>query len=182
MVSKLESRSNSADNATMITRLLLLLVFIATTVNGAIQPPMLQDQYGVSSGLASYPGEAVLAIVVSGRKLRWVGRWEETIRVELPEITSLRVADITDKPRPEEAQVAETLRKRAPANVSILINLQNHWATLYQLDTREPCLVLFDREHNVVAQFRGRPNDELADEVLTALREYFPSSQAAARL
>jgi hypothetical protein len=164
----------SADNAGMSIRLLILLGLFCAAAATAEPPPALQDQFGDSTSLNDFSGQAVLAITASSRKLRWIGRWERTIRAELPELVSIRIADITDEPRPTEAKVAEMLRKRAPENISILIDLQNYWASTYELDTSEPCLVLFDSEHNVIAKFRGRPKGELVDEVMTALRIYFP--------
>jgi hypothetical protein len=154
----------------------MLMAWLACTGAAAATPSALQDQYGSNGSLSDFAGQPVLAIVTSRRKLPWIGRWEKTIRPELPQLNSIRIADITDEPRPTEARVAEMLRKRAPENVSILIDLQNQWASIYELDTTEPCLVLFDSDHKVVAKFRGRPKGELVNEVMTALRNYFPAA------
>ena len=157
----------------MRTCRLVLLALLAGAAAGTEWPPMLPDQYGASGGLSDFEGQAVVAIVASGRKLRWIRRWEEVLRAEF-DLRSVRIADITDDPRPSETQVAEMLRKRAPENVKILIDLQNLWATTYSLDTGEPCLLLFDSDHNIVAQFRGRPKGELTDQVVKTLSDYFP--------
>jgi hypothetical protein len=164
---------NLIDNAPMIACLLILFGLVAAGSAGAGQPPVLQDQYGDSGSLSDYPGEPVLAIVTSARKLRWIGKWEETIRPELPELVSIRIADVTDQPRPGYEEVAKKLRQRIPEGVSVLIDIQNFWASAYELDTDEPCLLLFDSDHNVVATFRGRPKGKLVDAVMVALREYF---------
>ena len=162
----------------MICLLLCLGSAVATSL-AAVAPPALPDQFGASHSLHDFAGKPVLAIVASRRKLRWIGKWEEALRPELPQLNSIRIADITDEPRPAVSKVAELLQQRAPANVSILIDLQNHWASAYELDTGEPCLVLFDSEHKVVAKFRGRPKGERVNEVMSVLREYFPAEAGA---
>ena len=163
----------------MIARLLILFgLFTCTLAYGTElqQPPMLQDQYGQNSGLGDYTGEAGLAIGVTPRKLRWIGRWEETIRAEMPGLISIRIADVTERPPPEHKKVADMLRKKVPEDISVLIDLQSNWANHYTLETSEPCLVLFDSDHHVVAKFRGRPKGELVNDVMDALRDYFPAA------
>ena len=83
---------------------------------------------------------------------------------------------MSDEPPPSYSDVADILRKRAPEGVSVLIDLQNRWAKNYDLDTSETCLVLFDSNHDVVAKFRGRPKGELVEEVMDALRDFFPAT------
>ena len=162
----------------MPVRLLLLPIVLAATAVAA-EPPPLPDQYGTDSGLVDYSGEAVLAIVVSARKLRQIERWEQKLRAQLPQLQSLRVADINEQPAPSQDQVATKLRQRVPEGVSVQIDLQSLWATQYALDTSEPCLLLFDSAHNVVAQYRGRARDALVSEVLLALQPYFEADQSA---
>lgn len=145
---------------------------LAGAANAA--PGMLRDQFGNSDGLVNYKGMPVLAIVVTTRKLRWIGRWEEALRAEIPQLTSIRIADVSDEPPPDYAAVAELLLKHAPAGISVLIDLQNLWAKSHALDTDEPCLVIFDADQNLVAKFRGRPKAKLVNEVLAALRPYYP--------
>ena len=158
--------------ARVLTATALIVATLATS-SIAGEPPPLKDQYGHGAALTDYSGEPVLAIVVSTRKLRWIGQWEAALRAEIPQLVSVRVADVTDEPRPGYEQVAEALRRRVPEDVSVLIDTQNLWATSFELDTSEPCLVLFDRDHNVVAKFRGRPKGELVDGVMAAGREFF---------
>ena len=160
----------------MASHLLLLLAVLAATAVAA-QPPALADQYGTNIGLDDYAGEAVLAIVVSARKLRHIERWEKKLRAEMPQLRSLRVADINEQPTPSQAEVATKLRERVPEGVSIQIDLQSLWATYYALDTGEPCLLLFDSAHNVIARYRGRARDALVSEVLLTLLPYFPQQQ-----
>jgi hypothetical protein len=170
---------NMIDNTLMLARRIIVLLLCTIAVASAFAADSaspLQDQYGKPGELSDFSGEAVLAIVVSTRKMVWIGRWEEAIRAELPGLVSIRVADVSDQPPPSYSDVAKILRKRAPEDVSVLIDMQNLWAKNYDLDTSETCLVLFDANHNVVAKFRGRPKGELVEEVMDALRDYFPAT------
>ncbi len=167
------------DNMAMLVRQLIVLLLCTTAIANATdtdRTPALPDQYGSPVELSDFSDQAVLAIVVSTRKLVWIRRWEAAIRAELPGLVSIRVADVSDQPPPSYADVADVLRKRAPEGVSVLIDMQNHWAKNYDLDTSETCLVLFDSNHDVVAKFRGRPKGELVEEVMDALRAYFPTA------
>jgi len=167
------------DNTAMLVRQIMVLLLCATAIASAAdtdQAPALQDQYGSLGELSDFSDQAVLAIVVSTRKLVWIRRWEAAIRAELPGLVSIRIADVNDQPPPSYADVADVLRKRAPEGVSVLIDMQNHWAENYDLDTSETCLVLFDSNHDVVAKFRGRPKGELVEEVMAVLRDYFPAA------
>jgi hypothetical protein len=157
--------------------LLCLLAWLPLALQAA--PPALPDQNGGSSGLQDYAGQAVLVIVVNGRKLRHVERWERSLRKQLPKLVSLRVADIRDEPRPALDQVAEKIRSRTPAGVNILIDMENQWAAEYELNTDEPCLLLFDSQHEVTAQFRGRANKRRVAEVLEQLTGQFPDPSGA---
>ena len=159
----------------MFFRICIIVSLLVCTAAAIAAPPALPDQFGGSASLNDYSGQPVLVIVASDRKLRWIGQWEKTIRAKIPELVSLRVADITADPKPAITEVAAALRERAPPGISILIDMQNQWATNFQLDTGEPCLVLLDGEHDVVAKFRGRPRDPLFTEVITELNLYFPA-------
>ena len=157
-----------------IKTLLLCTLLLAGGMAAHAAPAPLPDQNDQLLSLADYPDQTVLAIVVSGRKLRHIKKWEEGIRKVYPQLTSVRIADITDDPRPSQEQVAEKLRKRAPADVRIMIDIENLWATEYQLDTSEPCLLLFDDNGQVIAQFRGRANKDRLNEVMVVLAEIYP--------
>jgi hypothetical protein len=161
-----------------VITLLLSGLLLASGMIARAAPAPLPDQNDQLLSLADYPNQAVLAIVVSGRKLRHIKKWEEGLRKAYPELTSVRVADITDEPRPSQEQVAEKLRKRAPADVRIMIDMDNLWATEYELDTSEPCLLLFDDNGQVIAQFRGRASKERLNEVMVVLAEIFPPAAA----
>ena len=162
----------------MIARSLLILLSLFA-ISAWAQPPALTDQYGNTASLDDYSGQPVLALVASGRKLRQIKGWEEGLRDDFPQLVSMRVADVTDEPRPSYDQVAKKLRKRAPEGVSISIDLENRWATEYALDTREPCLLLFDAQGNLMAQFRGRANKTRLAEVSAALARVVPDTVAS---
>ena len=161
----------------MLTKFITLFLSGLLLAGGLVAhgaPAPLPDQNDQLLSLADYPNQTVLAIVVSGRKLRHIKKWEEGIRKVYPQLTSVRVADITDDPRPSQEQVAEKLRKRAPADVRIMIDMDNLWATEYELDTSEPCLLLFDDNGQIIAQFRGRANKDRLNEVMLVLADIFP--------
>jgi hypothetical protein len=144
-------------------------LLLAASLLAQAAPGPLPDQNNKTVSLADYRNQPVVAIVVSGRKLRHVKKWEEGLRAVYPDLTTVRVADINEEPRPTQEQVAEKLRKRAPADVSIMIDLNNIWANEYQLDTSEPCLLLFDDTGQLIAEFRGRANQTRIAEVTSAL-------------
>jgi len=155
------------------TALILLCLYCA---GGHAETALLPDQYGQTGGLSNYPNQPLLVIVVTGKKLRWIGRWEKQLRAQLPELVSVRVADINDQPPPSLEQVSSRLRKHVPENVSILIDMNSSWANKYKLDTNEPCLLILDDKHQLTAQFRGRPNSDLVAQVIAGLRVYYPDS------
>jgi hypothetical protein len=133
-------------------------------------PPALPDQFGATGALSDFPRAPVLVIVVSARRLRQVQRWEEALRSELPGLLSMRVADIDQQPQPQLDDVAGTLAKRAPAGVPILIDMDNEWARAFALNTREPCLLLFDANRKLVTQWRGRARAELVSAVIAGIQ------------
>ena len=124
------------------------------------------------------PGQTVLVIVVKARKAQHIERWEKALRAELPDLVSLRVIDVTGDPQPKYEQVAEKMRKRAPEDVSILIDMGNHWALEYELDTNEPCLLIIDANQQLVATFRGRAKKSRVAEVKAALQPWFATQEA----
>ena len=153
-----------------------VLLLWATAATSA--PPKLPDQFGELYDLSAYTSEPVVLIFAPTRKLRWIGKWEKALRAELPELKSLRIADIRDEPKPDIDDVAATLKKRAPKDVSILIDIDNLWATIYQLDTEEPNVVLLNSNHEVVEIFRGRPKRDLLSRTLITVTPYFAPSDA----
>lgn len=160
--------------------LAIAALLLVCTVTLAAAPAALPDQFGVEHSAADFAGEPYLVIVVTARKAKHIGRWEEALRDEYPQLLSLRVADVPDDPNADYEQVAARLRKRAPENVSILIDMDNQWARNYELDTEEPCLLLFDAGHNLIESFRGRAKGNRVRDVKAALQEHMPAAAAGA--
>jgi hypothetical protein len=156
-------------------RLTLLVVAALFSSPLLAVPDPLADQFGQLVSLAAFGQEPVLAIVASGRKIRHMEGWERGLREQYPDLVSVRVADIDDEPRPTYERVAVLLRDKAPPDVSVMIDLDNLWAEEYSLDTREPCLLLFNASGELVGEFRGRPNKKRIAEVLAALAEVLPA-------
>jgi hypothetical protein len=154
--------------------LLLCCLALSAFAEPLVMPP-LTDQYGLDYSFVPVSGEAVLVIVADARKLRWIGRWEQKLRKSMPELNSYRVAGVLDTPTPAYDDVAAVLQRWVPPEVPIAIDLNNNWAKQYQLDIKEPCLLLLNGQQNIVAEWRGRPKKALIEEVLAALQPYFPS-------
>jgi len=125
----------------------------------------LTDQYGNTNSLLRQRGGAVVAVVVSVRRLAMIERWERDLSERVPGIRFLNIADLPDDAPVDAGRTAATLRKRVPEGVSVLMDPERRWATSYGLDTGLPNLLVFDAEGRLLARFRGRWNDKLAAEV-----------------
>jgi len=150
-----------------------LIIFLLPVLSYAAAPDLI-DQYGESYAINGE--DSVLVIVATPKKLRWVGKWEERLRKELPELNSYRVTAALDTPPPGYEAIAENLRKRVPKDVSIAIDTEGVWASKYDLDISEPCLLLLDADRQLVKQYRGRPKGELLKTVRAELQPYFPNT------
>ena len=151
---------------------LLLLLALSTLSYGtsaADLPGPLPDQYGAEIMAPAERNQPLLVIVTQARKARHIERWEQALRKTHPELLSMRVADITGNPKPGIKRVSQKLRQQAPAEVSILIDKDNLWAQTYDLDTREPCLLIFDPQNHLTARLRGRANKKNVAAVIEAL-------------
>jgi glucose/arabinose dehydrogenase len=125
----------------------------------------LRDQFGNTNSLLRQRGSAVVAVVVSVRRLALIERWERDLSQRVPGIRFLNIADLPDDVPVDAERTAATLRKRVPDGVPVLMDPDRRWATSYALDTELPNLLVFDAEGRLLARFRGRWNDKLAAEV-----------------
>ena len=118
-------------------------------------PPLLPDQHGEMGGLQNQPQALQMVIVVSAKRLRRLKPWERELRERYPDLGLLRVADVpVSSPTPVE-EVAARLRKRLPADVDVLIDLDGTWAGQYNLDISVPNLLLFDSDRSLIVQHAG---------------------------
>ena len=139
------------------------------SIESRISSLELRDQFGNTNSLQSQRGSAVVAVVVSVRRLSMIERWERDLSERVPGIRFLNIADLPDDVKVDSGRTAATLRKRVPDGVPVLMDTDRQWATSYGLDTTLPNLLVFDAEGRLLARFRGRWSDELAAEVASTV-------------
>lgn len=157
-----------------IMSLLLSTVLLGALTIGqtpAVAELDLLDQNGVADRLANHTDRVVVVMVVTARRLRNLKGLERDLHERYDDVYFLRIADIPEDPPVTREQVAHKLNKRVPEEVSILIDIERHWAGELELDTGRPNVLLFDREGRFVAAFRGRAEPELLDEIHAVLDE-----------
>lgn len=133
---------------------------------------VLRDQHGRSDSLAAHAGRAQVVLVVALRRLRRIEAWEVELTRQVEGVGFLRVADVPPKEGqspPSHEEIAATLRRRVPAEVSVLIDRERHWAEAFELDTREVNVLLFDAAGDLVSRLRGSPKPERVQEVVEGL-------------
>lgn len=152
----------------------LLRVFAAILFAGAMRagtsgpiagPPPLEDQNGKQDSLDAHHGRAVIVLAVSGERSGELKGWEAELRARFDGLDFLRVVNIPQHPgvRPEE--VMPSLRGKLPKDVSVLIDTDGVWASMYDLDTSEMNVALFDHDGRLVARFRGKRAPALVERV-----------------
>jgi hypothetical protein len=134
-----------------------------------------RDQYGNMDSLARFAGAPVVVVVVSVRRLAMIEKWARDLSERVPGIRFLNVADLPVDVPVDLERTAETLRKRVPPAVNVLMDPAREWATTFALDTELPNLLVFDAAGQLTARFRGRWTPALAGEVAAAV----PGQQAA---
>ena len=155
----------------------VLLSVLATSAGsprdvGSLASLVLRDQRGRPDSLRAHRGHVVLVTVVHVKRLRKVRGWEEAIHERLGDrVQYLRIADVPRKPAVSYEDVATKLRDRVPDEVSVLIDLEQRWATSLGLDTDQPNLLVFDRAGRLVSSYRGRPDELLVTYVARDLEE-----------
>jgi hypothetical protein len=144
-------------------------------------PPPLPDQFGHEQGLAQHRGSAVVALVVTAKRLRAIKGWELDLKERLPDVGFLRVVDVPEEPPVTWERVAGKLRERVPRQVPIGIDLERRWAAAYSLDTAEVNVLVFGPDGQLAARFRGRRSKPLLERVVAAAARVAPSGQDARR-
>jgi hypothetical protein len=137
-----------------------LVAALAASVAGPAAPPewaSLSDQHGRAMTAPAGPS---IVVVVAARRARELRGWEERLRRLQPRPEVLRVVDVPEGGRVEE--VARTLRKRAPAGVSIGVDAKRVVARALDLDLREPHVLVLDARGQVAGRVRGRADDRTA--------------------
>ena len=132
----------------------------------------LRDQHGRPGPAGAALEKAHAVFVVSARRLRRVREWQKELDRRVEGVSYLRVADVppeADRPPARFEDVAEELRKRVPADVAVLVDLERRFAGRLDLDTREVNVLLFDASGAMVGRLRGRPTAAAADEAASRL-------------
>ncbi|MDH5255251.1 MAG: hypothetical protein OEW72_04975 [Gammaproteobacteria bacterium] len=128
-----------------------------------------RDQYGNLDSLARRGGAPVVVVVVSVRRLAMIEKWERDLSERVPGIRFLNVADLPADVPVDLERTAQTIRKRVPPAVNVLMDPSREWATTFALDTELPNLLVFDAGSQLIARFRGRWTAALAGEVAAAM-------------
>jgi hypothetical protein len=149
----------------------------AAGADAAIHVLELSDQFGNPDALVRYRGAPVVAVVVSVRRLSMIERWERDLGERVPGIRFLNIADLPDDAAVDPDRTAATLRKRVPAGVPVLMDLERRWASSFGLDTALPNLLVFDAHGSLLARFRGRWSASLAEEVARAVPRAIPQAE-----
>jgi hypothetical protein len=122
-------------------------------------PAPVRDQFGRLDSVAAHRGKAVVALVVTARRLRALKGWELDLRRRFEDLRFLRVVDVPEEPPVAYEDVARKLRDRVPQEVSVLIDLGRTWAAAYGLDTQEVNVLLFDEAGRLATRFRVPRNE-----------------------
>ncbi len=170
----------------LLVLLATLLLVPAVAATGEVPTPVpaelagleLPDQFGGRDSLMAHQGSALVAVVVNVRRLALIETWERDLSLRIPGIRFLNVADLPSAGVVDLERTAATLRRRVPAEVPVLMDVERHWATLLELDTELPNLLVFDAGTRLVARFRGRWSEALARDVVAAI-ESLPAPTAA---
>lgn len=137
----------------------------------AVSDIVLTDQHGGEDSLGAHRGEVVLVFIVTATGLLNTKFWEEDLREQVEDVTYLRVADIPEEPPVTFERVALKLKIVAPAQVPVMVDMERQWARALDLDTAVPNLLLFNREGQLAARYRGRWHPANVTRVAQRIRE-----------
>jgi|GEM_PF-1715798 len=156
------------------------LVLTAMCTSAFAVPAELMDQDSKKGGLQDFSGQPVIVFVTSLTTMAYLGKWEEAIRSKLPDINTMDIGDIDTSSKFILSELSKELEKHVPSGVRIYLDSQNIWAKEYNLNVGEPCVLIFNADHQLVEKFRGYPKGDLLDQVVGAAGKYFPQKAAAA--
>jgi hypothetical protein len=132
----------------------------------------LVDQHGVEHELARHRGRVLVVMVVTAKRLRNIRPWERDLREHFEdEIDYLRITDVPQDSPATHERIAAKLVDRVPDGVSVLIDVERRWATVLDLDTSRPNILVIDGDGQLVSAQRGRHSPELAAVVIEKLKE-----------
>ncbi len=77
--------------------------------------------------------------------------------------------NIPQKPGIRPEGVVRKLRGKVPAGVPVLIDMDGVWSSVYNLDTQEMNVVLFDREGRMVVRFGGKREAPLVERIASEI-------------
>ena len=154
----------------------LALVLAAACLAGtaravSVHDIALSDQFGNVDSLGAHAGELVVVMVVTARGLLNIKSWEADLRQAVDGVTYLRVADIPEDPPVTYERVAGKLRLVVLERVPVLVDMERQWARALDLDTDVPNVLLFTRDGNLAARYRGRWHPDNVAEVAARLHQ-----------
>jgi hypothetical protein len=159
-----------------VSWLIALGSVLAMSVHANVADLTLMDQFGATDGLIDNGDSIQLAIVVSAKRLRRIKPWEQAIRNYDAGLRLVRVADVPRTAPTEYEHVAETLRKRLPEDVNVLIDLKGVWATRFGLDASVPNILIFDGAGTLLACHAGMYRKGLFEAVRADLDRFSHAS------
>jgi hypothetical protein len=137
-----------------------LLLLVGGAATSAVEPPALLDQLGRTDSLAAHRGQIVVVLAADLRALRGLRAWELALRDRLgslaEKIQFLRVADAPPDRGITRERVLDKLEGRVPDDVRILIDVEGTWREAYDLVTRQPNVLVFDRDGRLLHTLRGQ--------------------------
>jgi hypothetical protein len=156
----------------------LWLALLAGVVSGAqaasaedVARIELVDQHGRTDSLAAHAGDVVVVFVVTANGLLNTKAWEEDLRALVDEVAYLRIADVPAGSTATHERVAAKLQIVVPQSVSVMIDVERRWAAALGLETRVPNLLLYTRQGQLAARYRGRWHPDSVAEVAERLRQ-----------
>lgn len=145
---------------------ILLGSAIAAGAGGPIAgPPALEDQNGRKDSLEAHHGRPVVVLAVTGDRARQLKGWEDELRSRFDGLDFIRVVDIPQQPGVRPEGVVRKLRGTLPRDVPVLIDVDGVWSSIYDLDTSDTSVALFDREGRLVARFTGKREAALVERI-----------------